>query len=140
MAGYFANWKRLLPRKLRPDSIEVAITLRAVITPMTEKTPMATPSMVRPERSLLVRRAVRAMLTVSLIPQGLDRIEPRGGARRQEAGKDPGDGGDDQADAHQPEGERHRERREGRGHGHRQQPGQDDADHAAHQADRHRLA
>src|SRR5689334_8749748 len=109
----------LLPRKLRPDSMEVAMTLRAVITPMTEKTPMATPSMVSAERSLLVRSAVRAIRAVSFIPQRLDRIEPRGADGRQDARQDAGDGGDDQAHEHQAEGERHRKRREGRGDRHR---------------------
>src|SRR5689334_22355245 len=47
--------------------MEVAMTDSAVITPMTEKTPMATPSMVSAERSLLLRRAVRAMRTVSFM-------------------------------------------------------------------------
>src|SRR6185295_1450318 len=46
------------------------MTLSAVITPITEKTPMETPSMVSAERSLLVFSAVRAMRTVSFMVFG----------------------------------------------------------------------
>ena len=42
------------------------MTLRAVITPMTEKTPMATPSIVNAERSLFVRNEPRAMRKISV--------------------------------------------------------------------------
>src|SRR5438128_10400304 len=41
------------------------MTLSAVITPMTEKTPIVTPNIVRPERSLLLFSAVRAMRMIS---------------------------------------------------------------------------
>src|SRR5437867_4865018 len=57
ITGYFANWKRLLPRKLSPDSIDPRIALSSVITPMIEKTPMATPSIVSTERNLFVPSA-----------------------------------------------------------------------------------
>ena len=77
ITGYLANWKRLLPRKLRPFSIETWMTLSAVITPITEKTPMATPIMVRMERSLFVRRALSAMRMIS--------VEPMMEVRRQRA-------------------------------------------------------
>ena len=56
----------LLPRKLRPDSMEPWMALSAVITPITEKTPMATPSIVRAERSLFVRNEPRAMRKISV--------------------------------------------------------------------------
>src|SRR5712692_11955154 len=45
--------------------MESWITLSAVITPITENTPMVTPSMVRPERSLLVFSAPSAMRMIS---------------------------------------------------------------------------
>src|SRR2546428_12559528 len=41
------------------------MTLNAVITPMTEKTPMVTPSIVRIERSLFVFSAISAMRKIS---------------------------------------------------------------------------
>src|SRR3954447_18068937 len=56
----------LLPRKLSPDSIEPWIALSAVVTPITEKTPMATPSIVSAERSLFVRNEPRAMRKISV--------------------------------------------------------------------------
>src|SRR5262249_28281585 len=108
--------------------MEVAITLSAVITPITEKTPMATPSMVSAERSLFVFSAIRAMRVVSFIAQRFDRIEPRGADGRRQPGEDAGDGGDDEADDDQPEGEGHRERRERQRQRRRHQPGQADAD------------
>src|SRR5205814_3116602 len=119
--------------------MEVAITLSAVITPMTEKTPMATPSMVSPERSLFVLSAVSAMRIVSFIAKRLDGVEARGRDGRRQSGEDAGDGRDDQADDHQTEGERHRERWEGGGDGGRHQPGEDHSDCAADEADRDRL-
>ncbi len=70
MTGYLANWKMLLPRKLRPVSIEPWIALRAVMTPMTENTPMATPSIVSAERSLFTRNALTAMERISLMSMG----------------------------------------------------------------------
>src|SRR5437016_11477406 len=102
--------------------MEVAITLSAVMTPITEKTPMATPSMVSAERSLFVFSAVKAMRAVSFIAKRFDRIEPRGGDRRREARKDAGHHRDQESDDHQREGERHRKRRERRRHRRRQQP------------------
>src|SRR5262245_20069404 len=139
MAGYFANWNRLLPRKLRPDSMEEAMTLSAVMTPMTEKTPMATPSMVSPERSLLVFSAVSASLTVSFIAERFDRIEPRGGDGRRDPGEDAGHRRHDQADDDQTEREGHRKRWKRRRHRRGHQPGEDDPNRAADQTDRHRL-
>ena len=52
------------------------MTLSAVITPITEKTPIVTPSIVRLERSLFVRSASTEMRRVSLIAERLDRVEP----------------------------------------------------------------
>src|SRR5207253_10789444 len=66
MTGYVADWKRLLPRKLMPLSMLLLITESAVMTPITEKTPMETPVIVRIDRSLFVRRAPSAMRITSL--------------------------------------------------------------------------
>ncbi len=52
LTGYLANWKMFEPRKLIPLSIELCNAPIAVITEMTENTPMVMPIMVRPERSL----------------------------------------------------------------------------------------
>src|SRR5205085_998009 len=49
-----------------PLSMLLLMTERAVMTPITEKTPMATPVIVRMERSLFVRRAPSAMRITSL--------------------------------------------------------------------------
>ncbi len=53
------------PRKLRPVSIDVRSTVTAVITPMTEKTPIVMPNMVRPDRSLLAPKEPSAMRKIS---------------------------------------------------------------------------
>src|SRR5438270_12475852 len=66
LAGYFANWKMFDPRKLIPCSIEYCNEPIAVITEMTEKTPMVIPNMVRPERSLFTPNELRAMVMISL--------------------------------------------------------------------------
>src|SRR4029079_10249405 len=63
--GYFANWNRLLPRKLRPVSMEPEMTLSAVMTPITENTPIVTPSIVSAERRRLVLSALIAMRKIS---------------------------------------------------------------------------
>src|SRR5438045_9768663 len=49
-----------------PLSMLLLITESAVMTPITEKTPMETPVIVRMERSLFVRRAPSAMRIASL--------------------------------------------------------------------------
>src|SRR5579864_245118 len=65
-AGYLANWKMFDPRKLIPFSIEYCNAPIAVITEITEKTPMVIPNMVRPERSLFTPNEPRAIVIVSL--------------------------------------------------------------------------
>src|SRR5438270_9780366 len=65
LAGYFANWKMFDPRKLIPFSIEYCNAPIAVMTEMTEKTPMVIPNMVRPERSLFTPNDPRAMVMIS---------------------------------------------------------------------------
>ena len=55
--GYLANWKVFEPRKLNPVSMEPCNAPVAVITLMTENTPMVMPSMVRPERNLFAPSA-----------------------------------------------------------------------------------
>ncbi len=58
------------PRKLIPFSIEFCNAPIAVITEMTEKTPMVIPTMVRPERSLFTPNEPRAMVMISLKRMG----------------------------------------------------------------------
>ena len=52
--GYLANWKMFEPRKLIPLSIELWSAPMAVITEITEKTPMVMPDH-RQTRAELVR-------------------------------------------------------------------------------------
>ena len=66
LAGYLANWKMFDPRKLIPLSIEFCKAPMAVITEMTEKTPMVIPVMVKAERSLFAPNEVSAMAMISL--------------------------------------------------------------------------
>ena len=66
ITGYFANWKKFDPRKLRPVSTELCNAPVAVMTLMTEKTPMVIPSIVRPERSLFAPSAVNARRSTSM--------------------------------------------------------------------------
>ena len=54
------------PRKLSPVSIELRRAVTVVMTPMTEKTPMVMPSMVRAERSLFTPIELRAILRISM--------------------------------------------------------------------------
>ena len=65
LAGYLANWKIFEPRKLIPFSIEFCSAPIAVMTEMTEKTPMVIPIMVRPERNLFTPNEARAILIIS---------------------------------------------------------------------------
>src|SRR5690242_5369075 len=101
--------------------METCMTLSAVITPITEKTPIVTPNIVRPDRSLFALSAVSAMriisrkfmakkvcgpalagqpaeaahTDVSLVPQRFDRIEARRRQRRREAAENAGQSRDD---------------------------------------------
>src|SRR5437868_15435825 len=64
------------PRKLIPFSIEFCSAPIAVMTEMTEKTPIVIPIIVRPERSLFAPKEPRDILMISLncIASGLDRV------------------------------------------------------------------
>src|ERR1700704_29510 len=64
-AGYLANWKIFEPRKLMPLSIEDWSAPIAVMTEITEKTPIVIPVMVSAERSLFAPREVSAMAMIS---------------------------------------------------------------------------
>src|SRR3982074_3840708 len=64
-AGYFANGKIFEPRKLMPFSIEYCNAPIAVMTEMTEKTPIVIPSIVRLERSLFTPSELNAILIIS---------------------------------------------------------------------------
>src|SRR5208283_3208092 len=68
--GYFPNWKKFVPRKLRPVSIEPRRAVTVVMTPMTEKTPMVMPSIVRIERSLFTPIEAKAMRRISTSGMG----------------------------------------------------------------------
>ena len=57
--------ENIRPRKLIPLSIELCSAPIAVMTEMTEKTPMVMPIMVRPERSLFAPNEVRAIVMIS---------------------------------------------------------------------------
>ena len=54
------------PRKLSPFSIEYWSAPIAVMTEMTEKTPMVIPNMVKPERNLFTPNEPSAIVMVSL--------------------------------------------------------------------------
>src|SRR3954447_11438506 len=83
LTGYLANWKMFDPRKLMPPSIELWSAPIAVITEMTEKTPMVMPTMVRPERNLFAPNDWVAMDKISrnsmelFVPQRGHRIQTR---------------------------------------------------------------
>src|SRR5207237_1092632 len=53
------------PRKLKPFSMELCNAPIAVITEMTEKTPIVMPSIVRAERSLFAPNELQAILMIS---------------------------------------------------------------------------
>src|SRR6266404_697015 len=65
LTGYLANWKMLEPRKLMPLSIEVCSAPIAVITEITENTPIVMPTIVSPERSLFAPNDCIAMEMIS---------------------------------------------------------------------------
>src|SRR4029450_10628991 len=65
LTGYLANWKMFEPKSVRPDSIDACIAPIAVITEITEKTPIVIPSMVRAERSLFAPTEARAIVKIS---------------------------------------------------------------------------
>ena len=64
--GYFCITKVLVANTFKPDAIEDSRVLIAVITPITEKTPILIPSRVRLERSLFFRIASIAIQKLSV--------------------------------------------------------------------------
>ena len=62
------------PRKLIPFSIEYCSAPIAVMTEMTEKTPMVIPIMVRPERNLFTPNEPNAIVMISLNRMTLTQI------------------------------------------------------------------
>src|SRR5689334_17601494 len=68
--GNLANWKIFEPRKLIPFSIEFCNAPIAVMTEITEKTPIVIPIIVRAERNLFAPNEVNAILIVSLNNMG----------------------------------------------------------------------
>src|ERR1035438_962805 len=93
--GHLANWNMLEPRKLRPVSIDPRSADTAVITPMTEKTPMVMPDIVRNERSLFTPSEPKAIFRISFIPKRHHRIQARGAQRRDKPREDARDDGND---------------------------------------------
>jgi hypothetical protein len=65
LGGYFANWKIFDPRKLIPLSIEDCRAPIAVITEITEKTPMVIPVMVKAARNLFAPNELNAIVMIS---------------------------------------------------------------------------
>src|SRR5947199_10731822 len=65
-AGYLANWKMLDPRKLMPLSMQDCNAPIAVITEITEKTPIVMPIIVNAARSLFAPKDASAILMISL--------------------------------------------------------------------------
>src|SRR6266511_536158 len=85
------------PRKLIPFSIEYCRAPIAVITEMTEKTPIVIPSIVKLDRSLFTPSEPSAILIISLnnmsillVSQCCYRIEARGRPRWRESGNESG--------------------------------------------------
>src|SRR5205823_13111441 len=66
VTGYLANWNMFEPRKLIPPSIELCSAPIAVITEMTENTPMVIPTMVNAARSLFAPSDAQAIFRISL--------------------------------------------------------------------------
>src|ERR1700722_14652252 len=105
------------PRKLIPFSIELCSAPTAVMTEMTEKTPMGIPIMVNAERSLFTPNEASAILMISLksilfVAQGGNGIEARRGPRRRKAGKQSGHNRNKHAGNDQANGEVNRKIRE----------------------------
>src|SRR6476646_650590 len=104
LTGYLANWKMFEPRKLMPLSIELCSAPIAVITEMTEKTPIVMPTMVSPERNLFapsdcvaIERISRNCMSLLVSKRG-DRIEARRRPRRSETGNEAGKNGNEHPD------------------------------------------
>src|SRR5271163_4759123 len=93
--GHFANWKMLEPRKLSPVSIDPRSADTAVMTPMTENTPIVMPDIVRNERSLFTPSDPKAIFRISFIPERHDGVQARGAHGRYEPRQYAGGDGDD---------------------------------------------
>src|SRR6476620_1224948 len=65
VTGYLANWKIFEPKRVSPVSIEACIAPIAVMTEITEKTPIVIPSMVSAERNLFAPTEAMAMVRIS---------------------------------------------------------------------------
>src|SRR5438046_4518607 len=107
------------PRKLRPFSIEYWSAPIAVMTEMTEKTPMVIPNIVRPERSLFTPNELSAIVMISpncilvllFITKCGDRIEARRRPGRRETGDQASQDRHDHARDHEPDGKLNWKRR-----------------------------
>src|SRR5882724_6928717 len=84
-AGYLANWKIFEPRKLMPLSIELWSAPIAVMTEITEKTPIVIPVMVNADRNLFAPREESAMAMISRNLMALDAPERTQGTPRLKA-------------------------------------------------------
>src|SRR6202522_3442581 len=83
--GNFANWKMFEPRKLRPVSIQPRSADTAGMTPITGKTPIVMPDIVRKDRSLVTTSEPNATLMTSFIAKGDHGTQARGPERGDEA-------------------------------------------------------
>src|ERR1700676_4219009 len=137
--GHLPNWNMLEPRKLSPVSMEPRRAETAVMTPMTENTPIVIPDMVRNDRSLFTPSEPNAILRISFIPERDDRVQARRPQRRDKPGDDAGRDRHHDGDQHQAEGEHERERRHGGLHSRPEQVGDPEPDDPAREADRDSL-
>src|SRR6476620_992002 len=157
LTGYLANWKMFDPKSVKPDSIDACIAPIAVITEITEKTPIVIPSMVRAERSLFAPTEARAIVRISrncmkrgsgvvedgkihfsatplFVAQRRHRIESRRRPRLRDPRNQPGQDRYDHARDDQTEGKTNRKGRKRRGHTEAHQVGKDQADQSADEA------
>src|SRR6478672_9010383 len=111
LTGYFANWKIFEPRKLMPPSIELCSAPIAVITEITEKTPMVIPTIVSPERSLFAPNDCVAIARISrnsmalLVSKRRHRIEARRRPGWSETGNEARENGNEHPDKDEAERE-----------------------------------
>lgn len=136
----------LEPKKLRPDSTDCRSAETAVITPMTEKTPIVIPSIVSAERSLFTPKEPRAMRRISVnfmrvlfVSQCHHRIEPGGAPRRRKTGNDARQNGNRHADKNKAYREFDGDSRKRRADRQHEPISQPEADEAADQTNRNGL-
>src|SRR6476660_4487203 len=104
LTGYLANWKLFEPRKLMPASLELCSAPIAVITEITEKTPMVIPTIVSPERSLFAPNDCVAIARISrnsmalLVSKRRHRIEARRRPGWSETGNEARENGNEHPD------------------------------------------